>query len=79
MTKEDGRYIRSSAYCIVVKSAFHDRMNKDDFTHDDLAFLRRMAHAELVEPHYIDQLVEEIEGVLQRCRADDDLLIESAK
>jgi hypothetical protein len=46
-------------------------MNNDDSTEDDLAFLRRMANAERVEPRDIDQLVEEIGGVLQRCRVDE--------
>jgi hypothetical protein len=47
-------------------------MNKDDSTDGyDFAFLRRMANAERVEPRDIDQLVEEIGGVLHSCRVDE--------
>jgi hypothetical protein len=62
----------SSPYFEVVMSAFHDRMNKDDSAGgDDFAFLRRAAATDRVDTADIDQLVEDIGGVLQRCRVDE--------
>jgi hypothetical protein len=46
-------------------------MNKADSTEDDFAFLRRIANAERVDPRDMDQLMEEVGGVLQRCRVDE--------
>jgi hypothetical protein len=47
-------------------------MNKDASTDGyDFAYLRRAAKNERVDPHDMDQLVEEVGGVLQRCRVDE--------
>jgi hypothetical protein len=41
-------------------------MNKDDYT-----VLRRAADADKVDPHDMDQLLEDISGVLHSCRVDE--------